>query len=92
MQGIEIFVVVSGSFGIVLTIPLGYLAFRSYREGQELREIQHELAEIQQEIRKDQATAVGAIQETKEKVERVGRASDYLSRRQPESRCWPIDS
>jgi hypothetical protein len=30
MDGIEVFVVVSGSFGILSTIPLGYLAFRSY--------------------------------------------------------------
>jgi len=81
VDGIEIFVVVSGSFGILSTLPLGYLAFRSYREGQELSEIQRELAEIQHDIRADQAAAVGEIQETKEKVERVGRATDYLSRR-----------
>ena len=81
MEGIDVFVVVSGTFGIVSSLPLGYLALRSFREGRELREIQRELAEIQHEIRKEQAATVGQIQETKEHVRRVGRATDYLSRR-----------
>src|SRR5438876_370755 len=44
MRALDIFVLVSGSFSILATLPLVYLAFRSYREAHELRRIQLEVA------------------------------------------------
>ena len=78
IDGIDLFVVVSGTVGILSAGPLGYLSLRSYRDARELRLIQQELAEIQREIRREQQLAVGEIQQTKESVERVGRAASYL--------------
>src|SRR2546423_3130049 len=80
--GIDIFVLVSGSFSIVATVPLVYLALRSFRDGRELRRIQLEVAgligevhEIQREIHLDQRTATSEILETKESIERVVQAT-----------------
>jgi hypothetical protein len=79
---IDIFVIVSGSFGILATIPIVYLALRSFREGQELHRLQHEVATlmsevhgIQREMHRDQLTATTEIIETKENVERVVEAT-----------------
>ena len=81
-SGIDIFVLVSGSFSIVATVPLVYLALRSFRDGRELRRIQLEVAgligevhEIQREIHLDQRTAKSEILETKESIERVVQAT-----------------
>jgi hypothetical protein len=80
--GIDIFVLVSGSFSIVATVPLVYLGLRSFRDGRELRRIQLEVAgligevhEIQREIHLDQRTAKSEILETKESIERVVQAT-----------------
>lgn len=81
LTGIDLFVVISGTVSIISTGPLAYLAVRSFRDGRELRRIQVELAEIQREIRHEQRLAVDEIQQTRERVERVGRAATYLSKR-----------
>jgi hypothetical protein len=79
---IDIFVLVSASFSIVATVPLVYLALRSFRDGRELRRIQLEVAglmgevhDIQREIHRDQRSAKTEILETKENVERVVQAT-----------------
>jgi hypothetical protein len=81
--GIDIFVLISGSFSIVATVPLIYLAMRSVRDARELKRVQFEVAdlieevhEIQREIHQDQRTAKTEIIETKENVERVVRATE----------------
>jgi hypothetical protein len=81
--GIDIFVLVSGSFSIVATVPLIYLAISSVRDARELKRVQLEVAglmeevhEIQREIYQDQRTARTEILETKENVERVVHATE----------------
>ena len=88
VSGIDFFVLISGSFSIVATIPLVYLALRSVRDGRELRRIQLEVAglmaevhEIQREIHRDQRTAKTEILQTKETVERVAQATRPRRRR-----------
>ncbi len=82
-SGIDIFVLISGSFSIVATVPLIYLAIRSVRDAREVRRVQFEVAdlmeevhEIQREIHHDQRTAKTEILETKENLERVVRATE----------------
>jgi hypothetical protein len=82
-SGIDIFVVISGSFSILATVPLIYLAISSVRDARELKRVQFEVAglmeevhEIQREIHQDQRTAKSEILETKESVERVVRATE----------------
>jgi hypothetical protein len=82
LSGLDIFVLVSGTFSIIATFPLVYLALRSFREGRELRRIQLEVAqlmaevrEIQHEIHVDQREAKSELVETKQTVERVARAA-----------------
>jgi len=81
-SAIDIFVLISGSFSILATLPLVYLAVRNSREGHELRRVQLEVAdlmaevhEIQREIHRDQRTAKSEILQTKESVERVIQAT-----------------
>jgi hypothetical protein len=50
VHAIDVFVVVSGTFSIVATVPLMYLAFRSSREAQELHLLQIEVAELMEEV------------------------------------------
>jgi hypothetical protein len=80
--GIDIFVLISGTFSIVASVPLIYLAISSVRDGRELKRVQLEVAglmeevhEIQREIHQDQRTAKTEILQTKENVERVVRAT-----------------
>lgn len=80
LHGIDLFVVISGSVSILSTLPLGYLAYRGHCDARELRRIQAELAEIQREIRHEQQVAVKRIEETRERVESVGRAASYIGR------------
>jgi hypothetical protein len=82
MDLLDIFVLVSGSFSILATMPLVYLAFHSFREGRELRSIQLELAqlmgevrEIQREIHHDQRRTASEVVQTKETVEKVAEAT-----------------
>lgn len=82
MHPLDIFAVVSGSFSILATLPLMYLALRSYRDGRELHRVQHEVAElmaevreIQREMHQDQRAAKTDLQRTKETVERVEAAT-----------------
>jgi hypothetical protein len=81
--GIDIFVLISGSFSIAATVPLMYLAIRSVRDARELRRVQLEVAglmeevhEIQREMHHDQRDTKTGILETKESVERVVRATE----------------
>ena len=81
-SGVDIFVLVSGSFSIVATLPLVYLAVGSFRDGRELRRIQVEVAdlmaevrELQHEIHVDQKDARTELVQTKQTVERVARAA-----------------
>jgi len=81
-SGLDIFVLVSGSFSIVATIPLVYLALGSFRDGRELRRLQLEVAELMGEVRElqheihvDQKDARTELVQTKETVERVARAT-----------------
>ena|SRR5205085_11469991 len=82
-SGLDIFVVASGSFSIVATIPLVYLALVSFRDGRELRRLQLEVAqlmgevrELQHEIHVDQRDTRTELGQTKETVERVARATE----------------
>jgi uncharacterized membrane protein len=82
-SGIDIFVLISGSFSILATVPLIYLAMRSVRDAREVRRVQLEVADlveevhdIQREIHLDQRTAKSELLETKENVERVVRATE----------------
>src|SRR5438105_11813377 len=79
---LDIFVLISGSFSIVATVPLVFLAIRSFREGRELHRVQLEVAElmtevheIQREMHRDQRTAKSEILQTKENLERVVQAT-----------------
>ena len=53
MQPLDIFIVISGGFSIVATLPLVYLALRSYRDGRELHRVQLEVAELMTEVPRD---------------------------------------
>src|SRR6266545_4683121 len=75
---LDVFVVVSGCFSILATVPLIYLALKSYRDGRELHRIQLEVAELMSEVREiqhDQRAAKSELVQTKETVERVARAT-----------------
>jgi hypothetical protein len=81
-SGVDIFVLISGSFSIVATFPLVYLALEGFRDGRELRRIQLEVAELmaevrelQQEIHIDQKDARTELVQTKQTVEKVARAT-----------------
>jgi hypothetical protein len=81
-SALDMFVVVSGGFSIVATLPLIYLALRGYRDGRELRVVQDEVAqlmaevrELQHEIHHDQRRAATELVRTKETVERVAQAT-----------------
>jgi hypothetical protein len=43
---LDLFVVVSGCFSIAATLPLIYLATRSYRDGRALRRLQAEVLQL----------------------------------------------
>jgi hypothetical protein len=82
MHALDIFVIVSGCFGILASIPLIYLALHSYRTGRDLHRIQLEVAQlmgevrdIQHEIHHDQRRAATELVQTKETVEKVAEAS-----------------
>ncbi len=79
---LDVFVVVSGCFSILATVPLISLAVKSYRDGRELHRIQLEVAELMSEVREiqheihiDQREAKTELVQTKETVERVARAT-----------------
>ena len=87
MPGLDIFVVLSGSFSILATLPLIYLAIRSFRDGRELRRVQTEVAElivevreIQHEMHHDQRRATSDLAATKQTVERVAQATQRRRR------------
>jgi len=82
MDLLDIFVLVSGSFSILATLPLVYLALHSFREGRELRSIQLELAglllevrELQNEMHHNQRRTATDVVQTKETVEKVAEAA-----------------
>ena len=68
MHAIDVFVIVSGSFAILTSVPLVYLAYRSFRDARELHRLQREVHRLQREARHD-------IVRTKETVERVEAAT-----------------
>jgi|SRR6266568_9012904 len=81
-SAIDIFVLISGSFSIIATMPLVFLAVRSFRDGRELRRVQLEVADlmaevhdIQREIHRDQRLTKTELLATKENVERVVEAT-----------------
>src|SRR6266446_1385916 len=51
VHGLDMFFVVSGAFSIVTSLPLVYLALRSYRDGRELHRVQLEVARLVSEMR-----------------------------------------
>ena len=79
------FVLISGTFSVLMALPLTYLAVRSVRDASDLRRIQYELAgrvteakelneevhEIQREIQSDQRDAKTDGQHTRRAVEQV---------------------
>lgn len=82
MHALDVFVLVSGIFSILTSVPLVYLAYRSYRDARELHRVQSEVAalmnemrELQQEIHSDQRQAQTDIVSTKKTVERVEAAT-----------------
>ena len=81
-SALDVFVVVSGVFSILATLPLIYLALRGYRDGRELRAVQGEVAQLMAEVRElqhemhlDQRRAATELVRTKETVERVAQAA-----------------
>jgi hypothetical protein len=87
MHALDIFVLVSGCFSILATVPLIVLALRSLRDAGELRRVQAEVAElvvevreIQHEIHHDQRRARSDLAETKQTVERVAEATSRRRR------------
>jgi methyl-accepting chemotaxis protein len=93
VKSIDIFVLVSGCFSILATVPLIYLALGSLRDARKLRVIQYELAhlmretkemgeevrELQHEIRSEQHAAKSEINETRRTVEQVTEAVGQVS-------------
>ena len=93
MQSIDVFVLISGCFSILATLPLVYLALRSLRDARKLRLIQYELAhlmretkeigeevrELQHEIRHEQHAAKCGIDETRRTVEQVTDAMGHVT-------------
>jgi hypothetical protein len=86
-SALDIFVLISGSFSLVATLPLIYLAVHGYRDGRELRLVQREVAalmtevrELQHEMHHDQRVAASELVRTKETVERVARATERRRR------------
>ena len=93
MQPINIFVLISGCFSILATVPLLYLALHSARDARKLRLIQYELAhlmletkemgeevrELQHEIRHEQHAAKSEIDETRRTVEQVTATIDQVT-------------
>ena len=75
MRPLEVFVLVSGSFSILATFPLIYLALRSYRDARELRRVQDEVAELVTEVHEIQREIHHDQVQTKETVERVAEAT-----------------
>ncbi len=92
MPAIDIFVLVSGSFSVLATLPLIYLALGAVRDARHLRLIQYELAglmretkelgeevrELQREIHRDQQAAKSGIEETRRTVEQVTEAVEQV--------------
>ena len=90
---IEAFVLASGTFGVVATFLLVYLALRSVRDASDLRLIQSELAGLMREtkelaeevhgltcqIQDDQRAAKTGIDETKRTVEQVTEVVEQAS-------------
>jgi hypothetical protein len=77
-SGLDIFVLVSGTFSILATFPLLYLAVRSARDGRSLRRLQLEVAqlmaevhELQGEMHRDQREAISNLVDTRRTVETV---------------------
>jgi methyl-accepting chemotaxis protein len=93
VRSIDIFVLVSGCFSILATVPLIFLALRSLRDARKLRLIQYELAHLmretkevgeevrglQHEIRSEQHAAKSEIGETRRTVEQVSEAVGQVS-------------
>ena len=87
MHGIDLFVLVAGTFSIVTTVPLAWLTYRGYCDARQLRVIQQELAdvlgeirELQFELRHEQRAASTDIEETKRTVERVAEQTERRRR------------
>ena len=75
---LDVFVVLSGTFSIVATFPLLFLAVRSFRDGRSVRQLQLEVAdlmlevhELQGEIHRDQRVAVSRLEDTRRKLDDV---------------------
>jgi methyl-accepting chemotaxis protein len=93
LRSIDIFVLISGCFSILATVPLIYLAVRSLRDARKLRVIQYELAhlmretketgeevrELQREIHHEQHVAKSELGETRRTVEQVTEAVGQVS-------------
>ena len=87
MHAFDVFVLVSGVFSILTSLPLVYLASRSFRDARELHRVQRELAELvveigdlQREIHSDQREARTDLVSTKETIERVAAATERRRR------------
>lgn len=80
MHPLDIFVVLSGGFSIVATLPLIYLASHSFRDGRELRRVQSEVAELMVEVREIQQEIHLEQRSTKDVVERVAAATQRRRR------------
>jgi hypothetical protein len=87
VPGIDLFVVVAGTFSIVTTMPLAWLTVRGYRDAQQLRVIQEELGEllaeireIQHELHHEQRATTSEMKETKRTVERVAEQTERRRR------------
>jgi hypothetical protein len=81
MHPFDIFVVISGGFSILATLPLIYLASHSFRDARELRRVQSEVAELMVEVREIQHEIHLEQRSTKDVVERVAAATQRRRRR-----------
>ena len=75
MHALDVFVLVSGTFSILATVPLLYLAIRAHREARALRRMQDEVAAVVDEVRGVQHEMHHDQRETKQTVERVAHAA-----------------
>src|SRR6266567_3585960 len=80
--GIDIFVLISGSFSIVATVPLIYLASRSVRDARELKRVQLEVAGLMEEVHEIQWSSAASVPtaEEEEALVEVDHAADAILR------------
>lgn len=86
-SGIDIFVLISGSFSIVATVPLIYLAIRSVRDAREVRRVQFEVADLMEEVHEIQREIITTSGQPRPRSSRRRRTSSGSSGPQSVGGC-----